>query len=139
MSGESTSFLVGACLLVVLGWLAACAEAGISRISRFRAEEAVRAGRRGSGRLLTLASDPIRYLNLATLIRVASEMAAAVLVTLVCVRSLHQTWQAVLLAFGVMVLVQPMMLWSDQLMLCAQFEGSPNSRACPNPELPSCE
>ncbi|GAA2258083.1 MULTISPECIES: hemolysin family protein [Kitasatospora] len=105
MSGESTSFLIGALALVVLGWLAACAEAGISRISRFRAEEAVRAGRRGAGRLLTLAKDPIRYLNLATLIRVASEMAAAVLVTVVCVRNLQQTWQAVLLAFGVMVLV----------------------------------
>ncbi|MER8186606.1 hemolysin family protein [Kitasatospora sp. NPDC094015] len=105
MSGESTSFLIGALLLVVLGWLAACAEAGISRISRFRAEEAHRAGRRGSDRLLVLTSDTIRYLNLATLIRVAAEMAAAVLVTVVCVRSLERTWQAVLLAFGVMVLV----------------------------------
>ncbi|MFD9128211.1 hemolysin family protein [Kitasatospora sp. NPDC059571] len=105
MSGESTSFLVGALLLVVVGWFAACAEAGISRVSRFRAEEAVRAGRRGADRLLTLASDPIRYLNLATLIRVACEMAAAVLVTVVCVRSLDSTWQAVLLAVGVMVLV----------------------------------
>lgn len=105
VSGESTSFILGAVLLVVLGWLAACAEAGISRVSRFRAEEAVRAGRRGSARLLTVASDPIRYLNLATLIRVASEMAAAVLVTVVCVRNVEPIWQAVLLAFGVMVLV----------------------------------
>ncbi|MFI9273764.1 hemolysin family protein [Kitasatospora sp. NPDC052896] len=105
MSADSTSFLIGACLLVVLGWLAACAEAGISRVSRFRAEEALRRGRRGAQRLLAMASDPIRYLNLATLIRVASEMAAAVLVTVVCVRNLQQAWQAVLLAFGVMVLV----------------------------------
>ncbi|MER7704717.1 hemolysin family protein [Kitasatospora sp. NPDC097605] len=105
MSGESTSFILGAVLLVVLGWLAACAEAGISRVSRFRAEEAVRSGRKGSARLLALATDPIRYLNLATLIRVASEMAAAVLVTVVCVRTIDTTWQAVLLAFGVMVLV----------------------------------
>ncbi|MEZ0065648.1 CBS domain containing-hemolysin-like protein [Streptacidiphilus sp. MAP12-20] len=105
MSGSSTSFLVGAVLLVICAWLAACAEAGISRVSRFRAEEAVRAGRRGSKRLLALASDPIRYLNLATLIRVTCEMAAAVLVTVVCVRSFHQTWQAVLVAIGAMVLV----------------------------------
>ncbi|WP_354640278.1 hemolysin family protein [Kitasatospora camelliae] len=105
MSGESTSFLIGALLLVGLGWLAACAEAGISRISRFRAEEAARAGRRGSDRLLALTADSIRYLNLATLIRVACEMAAAVLVTVVSVRSLDKTWQAVLLAIGVMVLV----------------------------------
>jgi CBS domain containing-hemolysin-like protein len=105
VSGESTSFLLGAVALVVLGWLAACAEAGISRVSRFRAEEAVRNGRRGSARLLTVASDQIRYLNLATLIRVASETAAAVLVTAVCVRNVHPIWQAVLLAFCVMVLV----------------------------------
>ncbi|MDH6138769.1 MULTISPECIES: hemolysin family protein [Kitasatospora] len=105
MSGDSTSFLVGAFLLVMLGWLAACAEAGISRVSRFRAEEAVRSGRRGAQRLLTLASDQVRYLNLATLIRVASEVAAAVLVTVVCVRSFNETWQGVLVAFGVMVLV----------------------------------
>ncbi|MFE0457653.1 hemolysin family protein [Kitasatospora sp. NPDC058965] len=102
---ESASLLIGAFALVMLGWLAACAEAGISRVSRFRAEEAVRGGRRGAGRLLTVASDPVRYLNLATLIRVAAEVAAAVLVTVVCLRTLHQTWQAVLLAFGVMVLV----------------------------------
>ncbi|ARF80460.1 hemolysin family protein [Kitasatospora aureofaciens] len=105
MSGESTSYILGAVALVVLGWLAACAEAGISRVSRFRAEDAVRNGRRGSARLLAVASDPFRYLNLATLIRVASEMAAAVLVTAVCVHNIHPTWQAVLLAFGVMVLV----------------------------------
>ncbi|MEV8095488.1 hemolysin family protein [Kitasatospora sp. NPDC085879] len=105
MSGDSTSFLVGALLLVVVGWLAACAEAGISRVSRFRAEEAVRAGRKGSARLLTVATDPIRYLNLATLIRVACEMAAAVLVTVVFVRNVDKTWQAVLSAIGVMVLV----------------------------------
>jgi CBS domain containing-hemolysin-like protein len=105
MSGDSTSLLVGAFLLVMLGWLAACAESGISRVSRFRAEEAVRSGRRGAQRLLTLASDQVRYLNLATLIRVASEVAAAVLVTVVCVRSFQETWQGVLVAFGVMVLV----------------------------------
>ncbi|WP_055589884.1 hemolysin family protein [Streptacidiphilus griseoplanus] len=110
MGGNTTSFVIGAVLLVILGWLAACAEAGISRVSRFRAEEAVRAGRRGSARLLAMASDPIRYLNLATLIRVGSEMAAAVLVTVVCVRGFHSTWVAVLVAIGVMVLVSFVMV-----------------------------
>ncbi|WP_042419303.1 hemolysin family protein [Streptacidiphilus anmyonensis] len=109
MSGSSTSFstsfLIGAVLLVICAWLAACAEAGISRVSRFRAEEAVRNGRRGAERLLALASDPIRYLNLATLIRVTCEMAATVLVAVVCVRGFPHTWQAVLVAIGAMVLV----------------------------------
>ncbi|SEL69469.1 hemolysin family protein [Streptacidiphilus jiangxiensis] len=104
-TGFSTSFLIGAVLLVICAWLAACAEAGISRVSRFRAEEAARNGRRGGERLLALASDPIRYLNLATLIRVTCEMAATVLVAVVCVRDFPHTWQAVLVSIGVMVLV----------------------------------
>ena len=105
MSGESTTLLIGAVLLVLVAWLFACAEAGISRVSRFRAEEAVRSGRRGAQRLLALAGDQVRYLNLATLIRVACEMAAAVLVTLVCLRSFDTGWVGVLVAIGVMVLV----------------------------------
>ena len=105
MSGESTSFLIGAVALVLLAWSAACAEAAISRVTRFRAEEAVRLGRRGAGRLLALASDQVRYLNLATLIRVACEMAAAVLVTEVCLHNFRQTWAGLLTAIGVMVLV----------------------------------
>ena len=105
MSGNSTGFLVLAVLLVVFAWLAACAEAAISRVSRFRAEEAVRNGRRGAGGMLTVAAEPIRYLNLATLIRVTCEMASAVLVTVVCVRTFHETWAALLVAIGAMVLV----------------------------------
>ncbi|MFC7468012.1 hypothetical protein ACFQVA_11225 [Actinomadura keratinilytica] len=35
--------LTGAVLLVVVAWLAACAEAGLARVSSFRAEGAVRA------------------------------------------------------------------------------------------------
>ena len=105
MSGNSTGFLVLAVLLVVFAWLAACAEAAISRVSRFRAEEAVRHGRRGAKGMLTVAAEPIRYLNLATLIRVTCEMASAVLVTVVCVRTFHETWAALLVAIGAMVLV----------------------------------
>jgi CBS domain containing-hemolysin-like protein len=76
--------ITGAVLLVVVGWLAACAEAGIARTSSFRAEEAVRAGRRGSAKLAQVAADPVRYLNVALLVRVACEMSAGVLVTYVC-------------------------------------------------------
>jgi CBS domain containing-hemolysin-like protein len=105
MSGESTSFLIGAVALVIVAWLAACAEAAITRVSRFRAEEAVRNDRRGAKRLLAVASDQVRYLNLATLVRVAAEMAAAVLVTEVCLHNFKQTWAGLLTAIGVMVLV----------------------------------
>jgi CBS domain containing-hemolysin-like protein len=97
--------LISAVLLVIVAWLAACAEAGLARTSRFRAEEAVRSGRRGADKLLAVTADPTRYLNVALLVRVACEMAAAVLVTVVCVRHFDRTWQALAVAIGVMVLV----------------------------------
>ncbi|CAM5357207.1 Membrane protein OS=Streptomyces gougerotii OX=53448 GN=GCM10010227_08780 PE=4 SV=1 [Streptomyces diastaticus subsp. diastaticus] len=97
--------LTGAVLLVVVAWLAACAEAGLARVSSFRAEGAVRAGRRGSAGLAQVAEDPTRYLNVALLVRVACEMAAAALVTYVCVERISATWQALLVAIAVMVLV----------------------------------
>jgi CBS domain containing-hemolysin-like protein len=97
--------IVASVLLVVVAWLAACAEAGLARVSRFRAEEAVRNGRRGSGKLLAVASDPVRYLNVALLVRVGCEMAAAVLITVVAARTFDHLWQVLVVAIGVMVLV----------------------------------
>ncbi|WP_030205431.1 hemolysin family protein [Streptomyces sp. NRRL S-87] len=97
--------VTGAVLLVVVAWLAACAEAGIARVSSFRAEEAVRSGRRGSAKLAQVAADPTRYLNVALLVRVVCEMAAAVLVTYACLDAFGETWKAALVAIAVMVLV----------------------------------
>jgi CBS domain containing-hemolysin-like protein len=102
MTGQ---LIAGAVALVVVAWLAACAEAGIARTSSFRAEEAVRTGRRGGAKLAQIASDPTRYLNVALLVRVACEMAAGVLVTYVCLNEFGETWAALLVAIGVMVLV----------------------------------
>ncbi|MCA1218266.1 hemolysin family protein, partial [Streptomyces sp. 8L] len=101
----SASLIIGAVALIVVAWLAACAEAGLARISSFRAAEAVRTGRRGAAKLAQVASDPTRYLNMALLVRVACEMAAAALVTYVCVKQFDSTWEALLVAIGVMVLV----------------------------------
>ncbi|MEU0097759.1 hemolysin family protein [Streptomyces sp. NPDC006267] len=101
----SAPLLTGAVLLVVVGWLAACAEAGIARTSSFRADEAVRSGRRGSAKLAQIAADPTRYLNVALLVRVACEMSAGVLVTYACLQAFPETWEALAVAMGVMVLV----------------------------------
>ncbi|MEU5026475.1 hemolysin family protein [Streptomyces milbemycinicus] len=97
--------ITAAVLLVVVAWLAACAEAGLARTTRFRAEEAVRAGRRGSAKLMQVAEDPTRYLNVALLVRVACEMAAGAVVTYACLREFDETWKALTIAIGVMVLV----------------------------------
>ncbi|MGW1064510.1 hemolysin family protein [Streptomyces aureus] len=101
----SPQLVVGAIVLVVVAWLAACAEAGLARVSSFRAEEAVRAGRRGSAKLVQVAADPTRYLNVALLVRVACEMAAAALVVFACLKEFDRTWQALAVAIAVMVLV----------------------------------
>ncbi|MFD6416336.1 hemolysin family protein [Streptomyces sp. NPDC060194] len=97
--------IAGAVALVVVAWLAACAEAGIARISTFRAEQAAREGRRGSAGLAQIAADPTRYLNVALLVRIACEMAAGSLVTYGFLAQFDSTWEALLLAIGVMVLV----------------------------------
>ncbi|GHG01386.1 hemolysin family protein [Streptomyces filamentosus] len=101
----SIQLILGAVALVVVAWLAACAEAGLARVSAFRAAEAVRSGRRGAAKLSQVASDPTRYLNVALLVRVSCEMAAGVLVTYGCLEYFPETWEALLVAIGVMVLV----------------------------------
>ncbi|MET9252594.1 hemolysin family protein [Streptomyces sp. NPDC003717] len=102
----SLPLVAGAVALVVVAWLAACAEAGLARVSSFRAEEAVRTGRRGSAKLAKVAADPTRYLNVALLVRVACEMAAAALVTYACLKQFAgSTGEALIVAIAVMVLV----------------------------------
>ncbi|QKW49800.1 hemolysin family protein [Streptomyces buecherae] len=101
----TAQLITSAVLLVVVAWLAACAEAGLARTTRFRAQEAVRSGRRGSAKLMAVAEDPTRYLNVALLVRVACEVAAGAVVTYVCVRVYDETWEALAIAIGVMVLV----------------------------------
>ncbi|MFE4367001.1 hemolysin family protein [Streptomyces sp. NPDC056835] len=101
----TAQLIVGAVALVVVAWLAASAEAGLARVAGFRAAEAVRSGRRGAAKLAQVAADPTRYLNVALLVRVACEMAAGVLVTYVCLKEFKETWAALVVAIGVMVLV----------------------------------
>ncbi|AEM87165.1 hemolysin family protein [Streptomyces violaceusniger] len=101
----SAQLVAATVLLVVVAWLAACAEAGLARTTRFRAEEAVRSGRRGSAKLMLVAEDPTRYLNVALLVRVACEVAAGAVVTFASLREFDETWKALTVAIGVMVLV----------------------------------
>jgi CBS domain containing-hemolysin-like protein len=99
------ALLVSVLALLSAAWLASCAEAGLAVVTSTGAEEAVREGRRGARRLARVVSDPTRYLNLALLLRIASEMGAAVLVTHACLREFPEVWQALTAAFGVMVLL----------------------------------
>jgi CBS domain containing-hemolysin-like protein len=97
--------LVLSVLLVVLGGLTAGAESALSRVSRVAADELQRQGRRGAGRLQSVLADPARYLNLLTLMRVACELSATVLVTVAALEILDTVWQAVLVTVVSMVIV----------------------------------
>lgn len=97
--------IAAAVVLVGIGWLASCAETALARTTRIAAEDSVRAGRRGSAKLLAVTSDPVRYLNVALLVRVGCEMAAGALVTYGCLRYFDRTWEALTVAIAAMVFV----------------------------------
>src|SRR4029079_18551815 len=59
------------------------ADAALSSFSKARAEEIASEGRSGSARLLVIVEDPPRYLNTALFLRMLTEIAAIVLVTVV--------------------------------------------------------
>ena len=98
-------FVVAAAMLVLLAGLLASAEAALSSLSKARAEELVEAERGGAPRLLRIASDPSRYINTTLLLRVATETGSVVLVTLVVADTFSATWERILLAVGIMVVV----------------------------------
>ena len=97
--------LLAAKMLIVFGGFFAGAEAALSRVSRVTADELERQGRRGAARLQQVVADPARYLNVLTLLRVACELVATVLVTVVCLDRFSTTWQAVIVAGLVMTVV----------------------------------
>ena len=76
MTLSSVLPLVWAVVFVLLAGVLACVEAALSRVSRVRVEELVRAERSGALRLQSVMSDPPRSLNLLLLLRTALELAA---------------------------------------------------------------
>jgi CBS domain containing-hemolysin-like protein len=105
MTSTEITLLVIAAGLVVLAGLLAGTDAALSTMSKVRAEELIKDGRRGAERLRTTLDDAPRYLNTVLLVRVFCETTATVLVTLVVVRLLEPTWLEVLTAAAVMVVV----------------------------------
>jgi CBS domain containing-hemolysin-like protein len=91
--------------LVVIGGLIASAETALTRISRVRAEEFVREGRRGAQRLQAIVTDPPRYLNLLLLLRLSCELVATVIATLLFIDLLHDQGWAYVSAAAVMIVV----------------------------------
>ena len=94
-----------AVLLVAVAGVLAGVEVAFSRVSRVRAEELAREDGRAAQRLLDVTADPARYVNLVLLLRLACEVTAVVLVTVVCLDRFPRTWEAILFAAVVMVFV----------------------------------
>jgi CBS domain containing-hemolysin-like protein len=105
MNAAQGWLLAGAVALVVVAGLLASVETALARVSRVRVEELVREGRRGAGRLAEVVADPARYLNLVLLLRVSGELAATVIVTVLCVRWLGGNWGAYVTAALIMIVV----------------------------------
>jgi CBS domain containing-hemolysin-like protein len=97
--------LVGAVVSATIAGLAAAVDAALARISRVRAAELLEHGAPGAERLVRLTADPARYVNLVLLIRVVGEMAAAVMVTMVCAHRWGLTLGTGALSVVIMALV----------------------------------
>jgi CBS domain containing-hemolysin-like protein len=97
--------IVAVVVLVAVAGFAACADAALSRVSRVRAAELVEEGVPRAARLKELVDDPARVLNLVLLLRVACEIAATVLVTVLFMRRIDGAWAAGFAAIGVMIAV----------------------------------
>jgi len=105
MTQSDWSLLALAVLLVVLAAFLSGAEAALARISRARADELLANNRRGARRLAEIAADPAPTLNILLLLRTLSELLATTLVAVIAQRRLDEAWAAILLAGGVMTVV----------------------------------
>ncbi|HEY9523260.1 MAG TPA: CNNM domain-containing protein, partial [Thermopolyspora sp.] len=98
-------WLAAAIILIVVGGLLASAETALTRISRVRAEEFVREGRRGAARLRAIVADAPRYLNLLLLLRLSCELLATVIATLLFIDWLGDRGAAYAAAAATMIVI----------------------------------
>jgi CBS domain containing-hemolysin-like protein len=100
-----TKVIIAALVSILVAFVIATAEAALSRLSRHRAAELVEEGHRGASALAIIVADSAAYLSVAAFVRVLAESAAAVLITLGVVDSVHDFWPELLIAIGVMAVV----------------------------------
>ncbi|PRY36138.1 hemolysin family protein [Umezawaea tangerina] len=104
MTTSSASLIFLAVVLVLAAGLFAAADAALGTVSRARVEGLQRQGRTGARQLLQVLTDRPRHVNLLLLLRLACELSATVLVTVVCLRLVSPPWLAVVTA-GLSMLV----------------------------------
>ncbi|MER5394244.1 hemolysin family protein [Saccharopolyspora sp. NPDC002686] len=101
---DSTAFLITAVLLVLAAGVFAASESAVTVASRARVDELVREGRSGAKQFALLLADRPRHVNLLLLLRLACELGATVLVTVVALRLANSEAWAVVIA-GLVMLV----------------------------------
>ncbi|HEX5118211.1 MAG TPA: hemolysin family protein [Pseudonocardiaceae bacterium] len=104
-ASNSALLLVLALVGVLAAGAFACADAALGTLSVARVEELARSGRVGARQLAVVVADRPRHINLLLLLRLACELTATVLVTVVCLWLIHPEWLAVLIAALCMVVV----------------------------------
>jgi len=97
--------IIAAFAAIVVAFVMAAAESSQSRLSRHRAAELIEEGRRGASALAIVLADSAAYLSAAAFVRVLTESAAAVLITLTVVDWVKGFWPALLISIGVMAVV----------------------------------
>jgi CBS domain containing-hemolysin-like protein len=105
MTSADVLLVVVAAGLVLFAGLLTSVEAAISSMSKARATELEAEGRAGATRLVTIVSDPARFVNTALLAAVACETTAIVIVTKLVIDLLSPTLVQILVAAALMVVV----------------------------------
>ena len=102
---EDTGLLVLAMVFVVVAGALAMVETAISRTSRVRADALRRDERRGAERLVHLAQDAPRYLNVLLLLRLTFELSAVSIVTAIVIDARGAGRWSIVIAATLMVVV----------------------------------
>ncbi|MDT7614777.1 MAG: magnesium and cobalt exporter, family [Pseudonocardiales bacterium] len=97
--------IVIAVLLIPLAGMFAAADAALLSVSRARVDALVRTGQAGSRALAAVVADRPRHVNLLLLLRLASETAATVLLTVALVQIFRTVWAGALTAGAIMLVV----------------------------------
>ncbi|WP_134324593.1 hemolysin family protein [Cumulibacter soli] len=105
MASSDLTLLIVALVLVVLGGVFAMVDAALLRVSKARVSEFCKEGVRGAKALADVVADLPRHTNLLLLLRLACEMTAVVMATVVITNYIDATWVQVLTAAAGMTVI----------------------------------
>ena len=105
MNSSDVIALIIAICLVPIGGLIACVDSALARVSKARAEEFLREDRPGAKALCAVMADRPRFTNLLLLLRLACELTATVLATVVARSQWGTGWPVLLVTVLIMIVI----------------------------------